>query len=351
MIKDREVTIHDIANELNISIATVSRALKNDPVVNKKTKKKITDLADKLGYRTNQFAKSLRTQKTNTLGVIIPRLNSYFMSTVIAGMESVANSAGYNLIISQSAEKWGKEIESANTMFINRVDGLLVSLAYESKNLDHFNQFLSKKTPLIFFDRAEDHASFTNIVLDNEKAAYDATHHLVQQGCKSIAHITADTPRKIYKQRLQGFKRALHDHQIPFNEKMIFHGNLSIESGQEIAQEIVKQKNKIDGVFCANDSSAVGCMMYLKHHGVKIPQDIAIVGFNNDPISRVMEPNLTTINYPGYEMGELAANQIINHLKGSHSLEMTKSILLHHDLLIRKSSLKSGKTEIKNQNH
>lgn len=343
MIKEKEVTIYDIAKELHISIATVSRALKNDPVVNKKTKKKITDLAEKLGYRTNQFAKSLRTQKTNTLGVIIPRLNSYFMSTVIAGMESVANTAGYNLIISQSAEKWDKEIESANTMFVNRVDGLLVSLAYESKNLDHFNQFVSKKTPLIFFDRAEDHASFTNIVLDNEKASYDATSHLIQQGCKSIAHITADTPRLIYKQRFKGYKKALLDHQLPYNEKLIFYGNLSIESGQEIAEDILKLRHKLDGIFCANDSSAVGCMMHLKHNGVKIPHDIAIVGFNNDPISIVMEPNLTTINYPGYEMGELAANQIINHLKGSHSLEKTKSILLHHDLLIRKSSLKSGK--------
>ncbi|MEO5582940.1 MAG: LacI family DNA-binding transcriptional regulator, partial [Saprospiraceae bacterium] len=164
MSKEREVTIYDIADHLNLSIATVSRALKNDPVVNRKTKKKITDLAEKLGYRTNHFAKNLRTQRTNTIGVIIPRINTYFMSTVIAGMEAVANIAGYNLLISQSAESFEKEIESASTMFNNRVDGLLVSLAYETKNLDHFYQFLSKKIPLIFFDRAENPELVANIV-------------------------------------------------------------------------------------------------------------------------------------------------------------------------------------------
>ncbi|MEP7320686.1 MAG: LacI family DNA-binding transcriptional regulator [Saprospiraceae bacterium] len=340
MNKEREVTIYDIADNLNLSIATVSRALKNDPVVNKKTKKKITDLAEKLGYRTNHFAKNLRTQKTNTIGVIIPRLNSYFMSTVIAGMEAVANKAGYNLIISQSAETFEKEIESAGTMFNNRVDGLLVSLAYETKNLDHFNQFLNKKIPLIFFDRAEDQESFANIVLDNAKAGFDATEHLIKQGCRRIVHLTANSVRDTYSERLRGYQNAYKQYGIPFDEHLILRGNLSMEFGREAANKIMAMPQRPDGIFAANDNSAVGCMIHLKSEGVRIPEDIAIVGFNNDPISIVIEPNLTTINYPGYEMGELAAGHLISHLSGSQLLQKTKSILLHHELLIRKSSIR-----------
>lgn len=340
MDRDREVTIYDIAENLDLSIATVSRALKNDPVVNKKTKKKVTDLAEKLGYRTNHFAKNLRTQRTNTIGVIIPRHNSNFMSTVIAGMENVANKAGYNLIISQSAESFEKEIESARTMFNNRVDGLLVSLAYETKNLKHFDQFLSKKIPLIFFDRTEDQQSFANIVLDNEKAGYDATTHLIKQGCKRIVHITANTTRDTYTDRLKGYQNALKEHDIPYDEHLVLRGNLSMEYGKLAADRILNMSKKPDGIFVANDLCAVNCMLQLKQNGIRIPEDIAVVGFNNDPVSIVIEPNLTTINYPGYEMGELAAGHLISHLNGSQLLLKTKTILLHHELLIRKSSLR-----------
>lgn len=340
MHKEKEVTIYDLAENLNLSIATVSRALKNDPVVNKKTKKRITDLAEKLGYRTNHFAQNLRTQRTNTIGVIIPRLNSYFMSTVIAGMESVANKAGYNLIISQSAESFEKEIECAATMFKNRVDGLLVSLAYETKNLKHYDQFLNKKIPLIFFDRTEDQESFTNIVLDNERAGFDATSHLILQGCKKIVHITADSTRDTYTERLKGYQRALRHHGIPLEDKWILRGNLSMEYGKYSAEQILAMPVRPDGIFVANDNCAVSCMIHFKHHGLNIPADIAVVGFNNDPVSIVIEPNLTTINYPGYEMGELAAGHLINNLKGSYLLQKTKTILLQHELLVRGSSLR-----------
>src|SRR6266550_1272118 len=165
MLKIREVTIYDLARKLNISIATVSRALKDDPVVNKKTKKKVSELAEELGYRSNHFARNLRNQRTDTIGVIVPRLNSYFMSTVIAGIENIANSEGYNLIISQSSESAQKEMNSAKTMFNNRVDGLLVSLAYDTDRLIHFEPFIKKNIPLVFFDRVEDHANCLNILI------------------------------------------------------------------------------------------------------------------------------------------------------------------------------------------
>lgn len=338
MEREKEVTIYDLAERLNLSIATISRALKNDPVVNPKTKKRILELAQKMGYRTNYFAKNLRTRKTNTIGVIIPRLNSYFMSTVIAGMESVANKAGYNLIISQSAESYEKEINSARTMFNNRVDGLLVSLAYESNNLDHFKTFLDKKIPVIFFDRTEDQHSFTNIVLDNRQAGYDATTHLIRQGCKRIIHITANTMRNVYIDRMRGYKEALQEAHIPFDEKLVLKGNLSMEFGHAAADQVLALSPRPDGIFAANDNCAVSCMLRLKQAGIRIPQDISVVGFNNDPVSVVVEPNLTTIDYPGYEMGELAASHLISHLSGSQLLQKTKTILLHHELLVRKSS-------------
>jgi LacI family transcriptional regulator len=316
MLREKEITIYDLAKKLNISIATVSRALKDDPVVSKKTKKKIADLAQEMGYRSNNFARNLRNQKTNTIGVIVPRLNSYFMSTVIAGIESIANKEGYNLIISQSSESFDKEMASAKTMFNNRVDGVLVSLAYDTENLAHFDSFFKRHIPLIFFDRVVEDENSTNILIDNRKAAYEATTHLIKQGCKRIVHITATPKRNVYVDRLQGYKHALSDNDIAFREDYVIISNLSQEAGAIAAQEILQMNPLPDAVFVANDNCAVGCMLALKHAGIKIPEDIAFVGFNNDPVSKVIEPNLTTINYPGYEMGEVAARYLFNHLNG-----------------------------------
>jgi LacI family transcriptional regulator len=341
MTKPKEVTIYDLARKLNISIATVSRALKDDPVVSKKTKKKIFDLAEEMGYRYNHFARNLREQRTYTIGVIVPRLNSYFMSTVIAGIESIANNEGYNLIISQSSESAVKEINSAKTMFNNRVDGLLVSLAYDTEDIKHFDQFFKKNIPLIFFDRVMDHPECTHVLIDNRKGAYEATCHLIEQGCRRIVHITATPKRNVYVDRLAGYKQALADNSIPFSEDYILINNLSQEAGIQAAEVILKMNPLPDAVFAANDNCAVGCMQALKKAGIRIPHDIAFIGFNNDPVSTVIEPNLTTINYPGYKMGEMAAGSLINHLNGVTSIDATNTILLRSELVIRASSMKS----------
>jgi len=340
MLKEKEVTIYDIADKLNISIATVSRALKDDPVVNKKTKKKVFELAEKLGYRSNHFARNLRNQRTETIGVIVPRLNSFFMSTVISGIESIANSEGYNLIISQSSESAQKEIMSAKTMFNSRVDGLLVSLAYDTKDISHFDQFHKKNIPVIFFDRGEEHDNFTNVMIDNRKAAYEATKHLIDQGCKRIVHITAKPRRNVYVDRLKGYKQALAEYNIDFKEDYLIIGNLSFEAGINAASIILKMDPRPDGISVANDNCAVGCMYALKNAGIRIPEDIAFVGFNNDPVSKVIEPDLTTINYPGYEMGEVAARNLIGHLNGTYPIHTTNTIVLRSELVIRASSKK-----------
>jgi len=343
MTREKEVTIYDIADKLNISIATVSRALKDDPVVNKKTKKKIFELAEQLGYRSNHFARNLRNQRTDTIGVIVPRLNSYFMSTVIAGIENVANDEGYNLIITQSSESAEKEKLSAKTMFNSRVDGLLVSLSYDTNDLLHFDQFSRKNIPVIFFDRGEEHINFTNVLIDNRRSAYEATKHLIGQGCKQIVHITAQLKRNVYVDRFKGYKQALEENSIPFKDEFLIIGNLSIKAGAQAAETILKMDPLPEGVFVANDNCAVGCMLSLKQAGIRIPENIAFVGFNNDPVSKVIEPNLTTVNYPGYEMGEVAARNLINHLNGTYPIHSTNTIVLRSELIIRASSQRFSK--------
>jgi LacI family transcriptional regulator len=340
MQNDKEVTIYDIAKKLKISPATVSRGLKDHPRISNKTKKKILELADKIGYQQNHFARNLRKQKTNTIGVIVPRLDSHFMSSVIAGIENFANKEGYNLIISQSSELSSKEADNAVTLFNNRVDGLLASLAYDTKELSHFDPFFKKNIPVIFFDRVIEHDNSTNILIDNRKAASEATKHLIQQGCKRVVHITAPPQQNVYIDRLKGYKEALAEHKIKFREEDLIICDLSMEAGAAAANSILKMKSLPDGVFVANDNCAIGCMLALKQKGIKIPTDIAFVGFNNDPVSGVIEPNLTTINYSGYEVGEVAARHLINHLCGVSVLHNTNTIILRSELIIRASSLK-----------
>lgn len=339
MTHHKDVTIYDIAEALNVSPATVSRGLKDHPGIRKDTKRKILDTAKKMGYQYNTFASNLRRKKTNTIGVIVPRLNSYFMSTVIAGMEKLVNENGYNLIISQSQESFKKEIAGVNTMYNSRIDGLMVSLAFDTKDTDHFEALLKKNIPIIFFDRILEHPGCTSIVIDNKQAGYDATKHLLEQGCKRIVHLSGSLNRNVYADRLAGYKQALHEKGIAFDPELVISNNLSDMGGEEAARQILNMNEKPDGVFAANDTSAVACMRELKLAGIKIPEDIAFVGFNNDPVSKVIEPNLTTVNYPGQEMGEVAAATLLNKLNKSNTANLN-TIVLRHELIIRQSSLK-----------
>src|SRR6478736_2932147 len=240
MNRPKEITIYDIAKALNISPATVSRGLKDHPGIRKDTKKRIHNAAQKMGYQQNTFASNLRRKNSNTIGVIVPRLDSYFMSSVIAGMEKVANGAGYNLIISQSQESSKKEIESTKTMFNSRVDGLLISLSSETKDFSHFDIIFKRHLPIIFFDRVVELPQCTNIVINNERAGYDATSHLIGQGCKKIVLITGSLNRNVYADRLKGYKSALSENNLAFDERLVFSNNLSDKAGAEVAKEILK---------------------------------------------------------------------------------------------------------------
>ncbi len=341
MPKEKEVTIYDIASALNISTATVSRALKNDPVVTKGTKKKIFDLASKMGYRTNHFARNLRNQTTNTIGIIVHELNSNFITSVLAGVEKVTTEAGYDLIIAHSSESFSKEIANAKNLFEKRVDGLIASLSFDTKNLDHYKPFKEKNVPVIFFDRVEQDGKNTVVVIDNDKCGYQATQHLIQQGCKRIVHLTSSLKRNVYSQRFRGYKDALFDNGIPYDENLLIIHDLSEGAAIESAMQILKMKPLPDGVFVTNDFVAAVVMRTLKENNIKIPEDIAIVGFNNDAICTLVEPALSTINYPGIDIGEVAARNLINHLKGIGNIQNTNTIIIRSNLIIRKSSLKN----------
>jgi len=336
---EKETTIYDIAAKLDISAATVSRALKDHPRVNKNTKKLIVKTAAEMGYHSNSFASNLRKKSSNIIGLIVPRLNSNFMSDVIAGIEKVLNNNNYNLFISQSLETMTKEVNNANAMLVNRVDGLMVSLAYDTTNINHFEPFVKRNIPVIFFDRVFEQDTFPQIYIDNQKAAYEITSHLIKQGCKRIVHITASQLRNVYSDRLAGYKKALEDNGIPFDESLIIINNLSSEAGQEAAEQILKMNPLPDGVFSSNDICAVSCMQTLKKNGINLPGDMAFAGFNNDPLTCVIEPNLTTINYKGYEMGEVAAKQMISRIMSKEEFQPAHSLILKYELITRESSL------------
>lgn len=340
MAKEKEVTIYDIASALNISIATVSRALKNDAVVSKPTKKKIFDLAEKMGYRTNHFARNLRQQTTKTIGVIVHELNSNFITSVLAGIEKVTTEAGYDLIIAHSSESFTKEIANAKNLFEKRVDGLIASLSFDTRNMDHFKPFKEKNVPVIFFDRVEQEGENTVVVIDNHKCGYEATEHLIQQGCKKIVHITSSLKRNVYSERFKGYKDALAKYKIPYDENLLILHDLSESAAIESALQIVKMDPFPDGAFITNDFVAAVVMRTLKENDIRIPEDIAIVGFNNDAICTLIEPALSTVNYPGIDIGEVAARNLINHLMGTSDLHNTHTIIVRSNLIIRKSSHK-----------
>ena len=343
MKTEKEITIYDIARQLKVSPATVSRALNNNTSVSAPTKKKVNDLAESLGYRHNLFATSLRLQKTFTIGVILHELNSYFITSVLAGIEKIVRSSHYNLIIAHSAENADIEISNAHNLFHKRVDGVIASLSFNTKDLSHFKQFESKNIPVVFFDRVFENSDGAKIIINNFQAGYDATSHLIEQGCKRIAHITSSLTRNVYAERLKGYKQALVDHKIKIDEKLLIVDGLKEEDATRSANRILSLKPLPDGIFITNDFCAAIVMQALKDAGIRIPQDVAVVGFNNDIIGKVVSPKLTTINYPGFEMGQLAARTIIGHLKGLWDMNITSTMVIKSELIIRESSLKKGK--------
>ena len=249
----KEVTIYDIAKKLKISPATVSRGLADHPGISKKTKKKITDTVEEMGYRSNHFARNLRQKETKTIGVMVHELNSNFITCVLAGIEKVTAETGYDLIIAHSSESAKKEMANAANLFQKRVDGLIASLSFDTTDLSHFQSFVDKGVPVVFFDRVEQDGNRTVVVIDNQKCGYLATHHLLSQGCKRIVHLTASLNRNVYAQRYKGYRDALQENNIVFDESLLLIHDLSEKAGVEAAKTILKMKRRPDGIFCTNE--------------------------------------------------------------------------------------------------
>lgn len=340
----KEVTIYDIAKELSVSATTVSRALNDHHSIGKETTNAVKKLAKKLGYQPNSIASSLRKNKTNTIGVIMPLINRPFIASLISGIEEESNQAGYNVIISQSFDSYEREVANAHTLYSNRVDGLIVSLAMETKNYEHFLPFQQKGIPVVFVDRVTHEMETDRVIIDNFSAAYKATQHLIQMGCQRIAHFAGAQHRNIYEGRQEGYLKALRENNLPIDENLIVYSKLSLEEGWKSTEYLLNLPHPPDAIFSANDSAAVSAIQYARQKGLKVPKDLAVVGFNNDPISFIIEPALTTITQPAFDMGKIAARQVLKH-KEVTDIVTSETIILKTELLIRGSSLKKKVAE------
>ncbi|WP_421898181.1 LacI family DNA-binding transcriptional regulator [Marinoscillum sp.] len=338
MKNNKEITIYDIAKELNVSPSTVSRALKDHHSIGKKTKKAVLKLAQERGYQPNTIAASLRSNKTTTIGVIISWINRPFISSMISGVETAANKAGYNVIISQSHDSYENEVANAQALFASRIQGLVVSLAMETTNYDHFNQFVKKNIPLVFVDRVTEELNADKVVIDNFSAGFKATEHLIQEGCTRIAHIGGAQQRNVYRERREGYLAALKQYNIEINDEYIVENPvLSSEEGLKESEYLMNLPNRPDGVFCANDTAAVSVIQYARKVGIKVPQELAVIGFNNDPVTTIIDPPLSTVTHPAIEMGKIAAMQVLGQ-KEHKEIVRSQTIVLETELLIRESS-------------
>ncbi|WP_339881444.1 LacI family DNA-binding transcriptional regulator [Polaribacter vadi] len=339
MSQNKDVTIYDIADALNLSTSTVSRALKNHSSISKKTTLKVNEAAAKMQYTPNILASSLRNNKTNTIGVLISRINRPFMSDLISGIEVVAQKAGFNVIIAQSHDSYEDEVNMCQALYNSRVSGVICSLAMETKDTDHFDQFRNKNIPLVFVDRVPKTFTTYRVMIDNYSAGFKAAQHLIEQGYTRIGHIAGLKFRSIYNEREQGYRDALKKYNLPEEDNLIIHvKTMSYEEGEKAVNKLLSLENPPDAIFSSNDTTAVAAIQVAKSRGLRIPEDFGVIGFNNDPISRIIDPGLSTISHPAYEMGKISSKKILKHLKKSKNESITEISFLNTDVIIRGSS-------------
>lgn len=338
-----QVTIKDIARELNIATSTVSRALKNYHGISDDTKKKVKDLAEKLNYRPNAVALSLRKSKSFTIGVIIPEVVHFFFSTVISGIEEIAFANGYNVILCQTNEKLKRELSSIDTMLNNQIEGLLISFSKETENFDHFSKLIEQNFPVVFFDRIPNIENTVNVRVNDFQGAYDATAHLIQQGYRNIIHLAGPKTLPISTKRMEGYLQALDDHSIVQNLEWVIPCPIGTrEESYLITKTLFKSnQNRPNGIFASNDIAAAGAMMAIKELGLRIPEEVGIVGFSNWQFSSMIDPPLSSVAQPGFEMGQKAAALLLEMIeRKKDDIWEAKAVILETELIIRKSSQK-----------
>lgn len=338
MSKKSNTTIYDISKKLNISAATVSRALNNNPLISEKTRVLVSKTALQMDYKRNRLAQALKQGNTYNVGVVVPFINRNFFSSVISGIEEELSPKGYHVIICQSHEKMKTEEEQINTLLDTQIDGIFLSVSKSTKSIDHLKSILKSETPLIFFDRKIPLSGVGSAILDDFKAGFLATEHLIEQGCTRIAHLHGDFNLEIYKNRFEGYKAALEKHQIPFKKECVIETMSTIKSGKKAVAKLWKQDEKIDAIFAAGDYPLLGALQELKKRKVKIPQDICVVGFGNEPFTQYMELPITSIDQTPLMMGKKAAQIFLKQEKQEGETSIDNQIILSPKLLIRASS-------------
>lgn len=335
----KKTTIYDIAKALNITAATVSRALNNNPRISDDTKRMVLETAAELNYKPNRLAMALKSGKSKNVGVVLPYINRTFFSNVIHGIEEELNPMGYNVIICQTHEDEKKEADVIQNLLNAQVDGILISVSRETKNTEHFNQILKKNIPLIFYDRKINVKGASSVTLDDYQGAYEATKHLIDQGCKKIAHFTVDRSLEIYENRIQGYKQALKDGGIKFNMNHVVTIESDIEAGKEATKKLMELTNPPDAIFSASDPCALGAIQHLKSINVRIPEDFCVVGFSNDPFTQFMELTISSVDQSPLLMGRTAAKVFLEQIN-EDDIKIEKQVVLTPSLKIRKSSMK-----------
>jgi LacI family transcriptional regulator len=335
------ITIKDIAKALGLSTSTISRALRGSHEISQETKRMVMEYAEQFNYRPNPIALSLKERRSRSIGVVVCEIANNFFSQAINGIESIAYNKGYHVIISQSHESYDREVVNVEHLASRSVDGLLVSLSTETDHIDHFKNLHEKGLPIVFFDRVTDEIETHKVVADNYKGTYDAIQHLIDAGFKKIAHLSSSAHLSISKERLEGYKAALTDNQMPVNDayiKYCNHGGMIMGEIENAIKELMHLKNRPDAIFCAGDRLTLSCLSSLKALGIKVPTDIGLVGFTNSAIVELIEPGLTAVKQPAFEMGQVATELLIKLIESKRPVTEFETVVLQTELCIRNST-------------
>jgi len=335
------VTIKDIARELGISASAVSKALKDSYEISEKTKKLVLECAQKHNYQPNPMARSLKEGKSKALGIIIPTIDNNFFSQVINGVESVAYSKGYNIIMTQTHESYDMEVSNTELLTIRAVDGLLISLSTETEDIAHLKKLHDQGLPIVFFDRVSKVINTHKIIADNFGGAYEATNHLIRSGYKQIAHITSSANVFITSERLKGYEQALKENGMHLKEhyvKYCAYGGRDVEEVQQALNELLELPDRPDAIFAATDRITTTALAQLHKMQVNIPGDMALLGFTNTQLAEVLNPSLTQVLQPGFEMGKKATEMLIQLIESRRPVEEFETVVLPALLFPRDST-------------
>ncbi len=336
-MRSGQVTIKDIAKELGISASTVSRALKDHPDISSKTKIAVNELAKKWHYKPNAVALSLRHSKTNVIGVIIPEIVHHFFSSVISGIEEIAHKAGYNVMIFQSNESYQREMDNVQALLSSRVDGVLVSMSKETKDYSHFRELRDNGIPIVFFDRVCNDLSSDNVIVDDFAGAFAAVEHLIESGCKRIAHLSAPQHMLLAQNRQKGYRQAMLKHKVAIDESLVIKCD-SFDEAIIKTPDLLNMPEPPDAIFAVNEMTAAGALSVIKKFGLKVPDDISIVGFTDGIVSRVSDPSLTTLEQHGLEVGLKAAELLVDRItEGNMDYEPITKVV-KTNLIVREST-------------